>query len=152
MTTDGKDYPPRGDVDVAKDFHFKEWDALRKEIDAQVDHTRKLELAVVVGLGAFYAWFSSAPYGMSHSRFSLVIPSLLVVVAGMRSKQTLVRINEIASYIEAIEDRYASNKGKLVGWEHLLRQQFGQSRPFEETAAWFWWLTFAISVLAWFLL
>ena len=39
------------------DFHLQEWTSLRAEITSQIDHTRKLELATVAGLGAFYGWF-----------------------------------------------------------------------------------------------
>jgi hypothetical protein len=46
-------------VKVSTDFHLREWESLRKEIESQIEHTRKLELAVVGGLGAFYAWFVS---------------------------------------------------------------------------------------------
>src|ERR1700683_3918572 len=89
---------------VSTDFHLKEWESLRKEIESQIEHTRKLELAIVGGLGAFYAWFvSEKSHNPTH--WLLVIPCLLVLLAGLRAWATLTRIREIATYILIIEKR-----------------------------------------------
>ena len=68
------------------DFHLQEWTSLRAEITSQIDHTRKLELATVAGLGAFYGWFFVTKAEHSNlTNFLLVIPCLLVLLAGLRA-------------------------------------------------------------------
>jgi hypothetical protein len=133
-----------------RDFHIKEWESLRDEITSQIDHTRQLELATVAGMAAFYAWFATAKPPLSH--FLLALPSLLVLLAGLRSWGTLVRIQEIATYIRKIEAEFCLNKAELIGWDRTRDRKFAKSSPFKVSAALFWCAALAVSVLAWFYL
>ena len=135
----------------SKDFHIKEWESLREEITEQIAHTRKLELATVAGLGAFYAWFASAKTH-SPSHFLLLIPSLLVLLAGLRAWGTLVRIQEIATYIRKIEAQFSLKTNGLIGWDLTRDKCFAKSAPFKVSAGLFWIASLIVSVLAWFYL
>ena len=132
----------------SKEFHIKEWESLREEITSQIDHTRKLELATVAGLGAFYAWFASAK-AHTPSHFLLAVPSLLVLLAGLRAWGTLVRIQEIATYIRTIEEAFSLKTGELIGWDITRDTKFPRSSPFKVSAAAFWFAALAVSALAW---
>lgn len=134
----------------AREFHVKEWESLREEITSQIDHTRKLELATVAGLGAFYAWFASATPSPSH--FLLVVPSLLVLLAGRRAWGTLVRIQEIATYIRTLEQALCLDQEGLIGWDRTRDKLFPKPSPFMMSAALYWFAALAVSVLAWFYL
>ena len=138
------------DLKFRRDFHIKEWESLREEITSQIDHTRKLELATVAGMAAFYAWFASAKPPVSH--FLLALPSLLVLLAGLRAWGTLVRIQEVATYIRKIEAAFCLNKVDLIGWDRTRDRDFAKSSPFKVSAALFWFATLAVSMLAWFYL
>lgn len=141
----------RGDTEFRYDFHLKEWEALRKEIETQIEHTRKLELATVAGLGAFYAWFWSVGED-NPARFLLLVPSLLVLLAGLRAWGTLVRIEEIAVYLRTIEYAFSLERIDMIGWERTRKQRFPDSSPFKMSAGLFWVASLVVSVLAWILL
>lgn len=130
-----------------REFHIKEWESLREEITSQIDHTRKLELATVAGMAAFYAWFASAKPPVSH--FLLTLPSLLVLLAGLRAWGTLVRIQEIATYIRKIEEAFSLGEAGLIGWDRTREQDFPKSSPFKVSASLFWWVALVVSILAW---
>jgi hypothetical protein len=146
----GSDNTSAEDLKFRRDFHIKEWESLRDEITSQIDHTRKLELATVAGMAAFYAWFASAKQPVSH--FLLALPSLLVLLAGLRAWGTLVRIQEIATYIRKIEKEFCLNKSGLIGWDRTRDTEFARSSPFKVSAALFWCAALVVSVLAWFFL
>lgn len=140
-----------GDTKFRYDFHLKEWETLRTEIDTQIAHTRNLELTTVAGLGAFYAWFWSV--GASHpARFLLLVPSLLVLLAGLRAWGTLVRIEEIAVYLRTIENAFSLGHIEMIGWERTRKWKFPDSYPFKMTAGLFWIASLVVSILAWILL
>jgi hypothetical protein len=135
------------DLNFRREFHIKEWESLREEITSQINHTRKLEFATVAGMAAFYAWFASAKPPVSH--FLLALPSLLVLLAGLRAWGTLVRIQEIAKYIRKIETAFCLDKAGLIGWDRTRDKDFPKSSPFKVSAALFWIAALAVSVLAW---
>ena len=62
-TTEGCALPREADMSdiepqvTAKEFHFKEYDSLKTEIAALVEHSRKIEIYVVGAVAAFYAWY-----------------------------------------------------------------------------------------------
>lgn len=128
-----------------RDFHLKEWESLRAEILSQIDHTRKLELAVVAGLAAYYAWFVTA----KPSHYLLTIPTLLVLLGALRSWGTLVRIQEIATYIRTIEAAFSLGTNHLIGWDRTRDANFPKSSPFKTSAALFWVAALLTSIFAW---
>jgi len=79
----------------------------------------------------------------------LALPSLLVLLAGLRARGTLVRIQEIATYIRKIEAEFCLAKADLIGWDRTRDKEFAKSSPFKFSAALFWWAALTVSVLAW---
>ena len=149
-TDEAQSSPPNTTDTIAfsKDFHVREWESLRREVMSQIDHTRKLELATIAGLGAFYAWFASAK-ASSPSHFLLLVPSLLVLLAGLRAWGTFVRIQEIATYIRRIESNFSLVTGGLIGWDRTRKKEFPRSSPFRVSATLFWLAAVGVSILAW---
>jgi hypothetical protein len=152
--TSGKSEATVSATDVPEfsiDFHIKEWEALREEVRWQVDHTRRLELATVAGLGFYYAWFASTK---SHipSYIVLSIPVLLVSLAGLRAWGTLIRTQQIDSYVRTIERKFCLATDGLIGWECTFENKFPTSSLFKRTATLFWLASFVLTVLALFVL
>lgn len=141
---------------ASKEFHYKEYESLKKEIADQVEHSRKLEIYAVGGIATFYAWFIHAQPTTS---VILAIPMMLAILGALRSYATLTRIYEIAEYIRVAEKVLALRDNGLVGWETYRitssvtkdQVQTKSSSPFLSSAAVFWFLLIGISVAAWWL-
>lgn len=131
--------------EARREFHLKEWEALKAEVTSQIDHTRKLELATVGGLAAFYAWFVTK----DPSRYVLVVPCLLVLLGALRSWGTLVRIQEIATYLRTLEAAFSLETDGLIGWDRTRDVRFPKSSPFKVSAALFWGAALLVSLAAW---
>jgi hypothetical protein len=109
-----------GDAPPAKiQFHIHEFDALRAEILAQVEHSRQLEIYALVGTAAIYAWFATGP--TPRNALALWIPPLLAGLGALRSIGTLQRLNELGEYIMSIETKFALD-GKA--WEHYRAKRY----------------------------
>lgn len=114
---------------ISTEFHFKEYDSLKKEIEAQVEHSRKIEIYVVAGIAAFYAWFLKDHCTVSSAKW---IPLFIVLAGAVRSLATVVRIMEIAAYLRELEGVYALTSAGLAGWEtHLCGVQSRRVGPWK---------------------
>ena len=143
--------PPPADFFVAgKEFHLKEYESLKKEIETLVEHSRKLEIYALAGSAALYAWYLNDG---SHSvRSVLLIPILIALLGGLRSWSVLARIYEIAEYLRLLEAAICLRDLKLKGWEtHRFENNktnlFHES-PFASSAAVFWLVLFGVSIWA----
>ncbi|SKC81754.1 hypothetical protein SAMN05445504_3175 [Burkholderia sp. CF099] len=111
---------PDGGFDRATEFHFKEFDALRKELENQFEHNRKITLYVVVGMAAFLAWFWKDGCSV---RFGNWLPLLIVVGGATRSIAVSHGTRQIASYLRTLEAEYtlrAPGGSGPTGWETHL--------------------------------
>lgn len=138
---------------AGKEFHLKEYESLKKEIFDLVEHSRKLEIYVVGAMAAFYAWFIKEQPVTS----ALCIPIVLALLGGFRAFSTLIRINEIAGYLRAMEGFFALNNVGVQGWEsyrQAYKKQSGPGHnkfaaPFFTSAAVFWTLLALVSSFLW---
>ncbi|MGF6646444.1 hypothetical protein [Paraburkholderia sp. GAS82] len=111
---------PDGGFDRATEFHFKEFEALRKELENQFEYNRKIALYVVVGMAAFLAWFWKDGCSV---RFGNWIPLLIVVGGATRSFAVSHGITQIANYLRTLEAEYtlrALGGSGPTGWETHL--------------------------------
>lgn len=135
---------------TAKDpmeFHLKEWEFLRVEIRTQIEHSKNLEFATLVGLGAFYAWFMSSAKPLPH--FILLVPSLLVLLAALRSWGTLRNIQRNAVYVRLLEEHLSLNKDGLIGWDRTRDRLPNKSSELKASASLFWIAAVVVNGLAW---
>jgi hypothetical protein len=132
---------------AGKDFHLKEYESLKKELGELVEHSRKLEIYVVAGIAAFYAWYltGQAP---RPPREALYIPILVVFLGAFRSWSVLTRIQEVAQYIRDLEQVFALSDRKLIGWETYRHKPENDSSPFLSSASVVWLTLLASSVFA----
>ncbi len=127
-----------------KEFHLKEYESLKKELADLVEHSRKIEIYAVGGIAAFYSWFLLKVPNPPH--IALYIPIIVAVLGSFRSWSVLTRIQEIASYLREVEDVFALRDLGLTGWETHRRTK--SSSPFVSSAAVFWLVLVAVSVVA----
>jgi hypothetical protein len=100
---------------TGKEFHFKEYDSLKKEIVDLVEHSRKLEIYALGGIAAFYAWwFLRATAAPPVARAALLLPILIVFLGGLRSFAVLLRIKQLGTYLVDVETTFALAG---LGWE-----------------------------------
>lgn len=128
-----------------KEFHFKEYESLKKEVSEQVEHTRKLEIYAAGSIAAFYSWFISAKTDLPRELF--IIPVLLAILGAWRSRAALTRIDEIAVYLVQLESVFALSG---LGWE--LHRKHNPSRPFLLSGAVFWGALVLVTAAAWLVL
>jgi len=120
-----------------KEFHFKEYETLKKEIADLVEHSRKLEIYAVGGIAAFYAWWflranpEGPGGGVPVDWKALLLPVLIVLMGGFRSLAVSGRIDEIAEYLVRVERVFALPK---LGWERTLRRDPEPPPPGEKGA------------------
>jgi len=139
---------------AGKELHLKEYESLRKEISELVEHSRKLEIYAVGGITAYYAWFLTA--GKQPTAIALGIPTVLAILAALRSLATLVRIEDIAGYILTIESALALRDPLIAGWETSRSKKkaestkkWGKAAPFVTTATLFWVSLIVVTIVAW---
>ncbi|WP_321963719.1 hypothetical protein [Paraburkholderia sp. J7] len=109
-----------GEFERATDFHFREVDALRDEIQNQLEYSRKITLYVVVGMAAFLAWFWKDGCSVQHGNW---VPLLIVVGGATRSLAASYGTKQIASYLRALEAEFTLHalRGRgPAGWETYL--------------------------------
>ncbi len=122
-----------------EEFHIEQHKALREEVMLHVSETRKLEVLTVGAVGALYAWVLSQD-SVHHAIWW--VPSVIVLLAAIRSVALLIRIQELGGYLVKIERFFTQttiSSGTLRGWENSrskhLKRWVG---PFANTATIFW--------------
>src|SRR5436309_4090349 len=128
------------------DLTKEEFLVLRSEGDAQVAETRRLEIAVVGGAAAIYAWLATHQPLYGIGPWAWLLPVLLPIYGGLRSYAIYRRISDISAYLKQIEDNLPETQRLLRGWENFLAFR---EKYLAKTAKLFWITLFLIcSVLS----
>lgn len=142
-----------------KEFHFKEYDSLKAEITALVEHSRKLEIYALGGMAAFYAWWflranpENGNATLAVDEKALLLPVLIAVMGAFRSLAVALRIDQIAKYLVKLEDVFALEG---LGWERTLAgpNPRGNSpsvvkrSPFKSSGSVYWTLLLVVTLVA----
>ncbi|MCP4696634.1 MAG: hypothetical protein GY862_07275 [Gammaproteobacteria bacterium] len=122
------------------DFHFREFESLKKEIAVSISEERILERYTIVGTGIVWVWLLANP-NMEIPKIGWWIPLLFAVLSALRSFTLLLSIRRMAKYIKQIEiiARFSS---ELPGWEHYCEEN---RLPFISISAGLFW---AITLLS----
>jgi hypothetical protein len=109
-------------VEVPKDvigFYAKEHEYLVAELEARVQETRKLELAVIGGAPAIWAWLATHSKEISSANivWPWWIPFFLAVLAGVRCWMLFKNIKRKSVYIKELE-KILRGDGPLQGWRN----------------------------------
>jgi hypothetical protein len=115
---------------------------LRQEILYHLQETRKLEVYVVGGLAALYAWLCTA----HAAKLVWYVGVLFPLLGALRAWASLRRIGEIAAYLRQLEGRFFTDPTGPEGWErHFARVSRG---VMTRTAMAFWLGLLAVTLLA----
>jgi hypothetical protein len=120
------------------DLTKEEFLALRREVEAQVAETRRIELAAIGGVAAIYAWLAthSPIYGIEE--WAWLLPILLPLFGGFRSRAIGYRIDDIREYLQKIEKEIPKDRNLVGGWETFLAQP--SRRKYIAKSAWAYWI------------
>lgn len=103
-------------------LHWEQYGMLREEVFYHLQETRKLEVYVVGGLAAFYAWLCTA----NAPRTVWFVGVLLPALGALRAWVSLGRIREIGDYLRRLEERLFTDATGPAGWErHFARVSRG---------------------------
>ena len=146
----------------ANALRVEEFKSLKHEIELLVRDTRSLELYVVGGLVAYYAWLLthcipettvSMPFLRQQLLLQLLpwfVPIALPLLGAWRSWANVGRIMDIAGYIRTVEDYLHAERiplGPMRGWEHYVQQRRKEARIRLGSHAVVWLLLVATTVL-----
>jgi hypothetical protein len=96
---------------------LEEYRSLRCQLDYQVKETRDLERYALIGLGLVFAWLASIEKPTPLTLPAWLFPPLLAIMGWLRAKSIMRRIDQVASYIQKVEEHVYGVSSDLVGWE-----------------------------------
>jgi len=82
-----------------------------------IKETHTLERYSLIGVAAFWTWIFSQSEWREWMRWARFLPSVLVILAVLRSGALLLFILKIAKYVYSVEPHYG------LGWEHFIKRQ-----------------------------
>jgi hypothetical protein len=141
-------------VKFVHQLRTEEFKSLRAEIEMLVKDARSLELYVLTGLVAYYAWLlthcvpgATTLVPLTHAKLSLqlvpwLIPIALPILGAWRSWANLGRIIDIGAYITEIEGNlFADDRplGPRKGWEHFVEKR-RRERPIRQASHTIVWI------------
>jgi hypothetical protein len=100
----------------AEDFHLKEYESLRRELEIVLQDSRGLERNVVLAIGATWAWL----YSKSGAPWTFLIPCMFAILGAIRAHGINDTYTTFATYLSEIEEAFRKAGGPK-GWEHFLR-------------------------------
>jgi hypothetical protein len=100
----------------SKEFHLKEYECLRKEVELLIEERKTLERSVVVAIGVSWAW-------LFHERSNIppwtwLIPCLFAVLGLARAYGISLFFRSASAYFMTIEDAFFKPEDP-VGWVHF---------------------------------
>ena len=106
----------------ASDFYLAEFQALRKEIEWNVEHLRRFEVYAVITTGTIWGFLLA--HGGDYFRgtkltyrFAALVPLFVSVASWLRSRGQAATVQMIGKYIqEHVEPKFTAE-----GWERFLR-------------------------------
>lgn len=97
------------------EFHLKEYECLRREIEVILQDTRSLEKYIVVTIGAIWAWLHS----IKSADWMWCIPCVFAILGATRAFGINKSFEVFHAYILKLEESF-SKTGTPEGWEHFL--------------------------------
>ena len=105
-------------TDKQKEFLTKEYDALRREVEATLSEQESLTRNVPVAAGAITAWLFTRPTLPSWGHLAWFIPAALLIFGAIRASIIGGIFTELSEYIRGIEEEFSLPE-KARGWEHF---------------------------------
>ena len=102
-------------MDNENQFRFEQYKMLHEEIRSLIDETWKIEVTVLTGLGAFYAWISTQSKPAENPLW--IVPQMIALVAAFRCFSLFVRMGFISRYLRMLEEFLLKGSRRPPGWE-----------------------------------
>lgn len=112
------------------EFYLKEYEALRKELDWQLDYLRSLEKFVALAVGGIWTWLVTH----SPAKWTWFIPVVFVALGILRSISVYQHFGQLHEYLKRIETAFSASDDP-GGWEHFLGWQ---SQSLSKSSIGFW--------------
>jgi len=131
-TGNGSEYP--------RDFHLKEFDTLRKEIEWMLQDLRAAERNLVIAVGTFWAFLITENKEIEHLKYGRLawsVPVMFALLGFLRSLKLSINITLEGKYIGKIEEWIRTGEvGKAVpgGWQHFQNEENERRR--KESDSW----------------
>ena len=104
-------------------FYQSEREFLLRQIDSDIQETRRIERLVILAAAAVYTWLATESSDQTGQfAWAWWIPFGITVLGIVRSFAILQRISVMANYIKHIEEKYATIDG-LPGWRNYFHRQ-----------------------------
>jgi hypothetical protein len=101
------------------EFHLKEYEGLRREINFNEKEARALERYIVVAIGGILTWLASMP---KIDRWIWCVPCLLAVLGAVRAFGVNQTWDVYHRYILKLENAF-TDADAPGGWEHFLEKE-----------------------------
>jgi hypothetical protein len=124
----------------SEEFHLREYECLRREIEQLSQTSRALERNVIVAVGITWGWLYSRPSPVPP--WTYLIPCLFSILGTIRAYGIEQTFGQLGGYIEKIEDAFRKADGP-EGWEH-----FNKEGTFDSKGQALFWIILNASSLA----
>lgn len=116
-----KTYSSQPSDEIQFNFILEEFNAMRREIDLQIEARRKIEISGAAASAAIVIWLLANKSYIDAIENQVVwsIPFLLSLLMSLKAFGILKRTIEIAEYIKLIEKAIIQNRAPY-GWHHFL--------------------------------
>ncbi len=131
------------------ELRLEQYKLLHQEVMSLVAETRKIEVLVIGGIGALYAWLAGQA---SYPSPVAYVGTALAIFGSVRALGLFRRISEIAVYMRGIEASWPTlfgNQDHTKGWETYLHrlQKDGKCFPLRWVALGVWAAVLFMSVV-----
>jgi hypothetical protein len=116
----------------SEDFHLKEYEFLRRELEIILQEDRALERNVVVAVGVTWGWL----YSQHTPPWTYCIPFLFAVLGAWRAYGINETYGTFGTYLEKIEEAF-TKEGSPKGWQHFLDED-DEGTSYSKGALTFW--------------
>lgn len=126
----------------SEEFHLKEYECLRKEIELLTQDSRTLERYAIVAVGVTWGWLFSrrAP---SVPEWAYCVPCMFAILGAIRAYGINQTFGILGDYISTVENAFYRDGGP-VGWEHF---EIGMKTLPESKGAVIFWATLNVITL-----
>ena len=110
------------------ELRLEQYKLLREEVMSLISEFRKLEIIVIGGLAALYAWLV-----VNHQQYSFIwyLGTLIAVLAGIRVFALFRRLERMAKYMRHIELLWPELENEVEGgWELYLKRTIEDQKSF----------------------
>ena len=108
-----------------RDFHLKEYDSLRKEIEFSIQEARTIERQALIATALVWTWLVTHT-DVNLPAISWWVPMFFAILGGAKCYRLLKGVNRAAVYILKLETILTTDE---LGWEHFLFEYKAQSIP-----------------------